>query len=376
MRILLSSFTFFASMLILAMSCTKETPPYKYQSKLNLPASADNYTRPELGSTSRNQAVQQRLAEKGVTDQGATLGRVLFYDPILSRTNTVSCASCHHQSAGFADVNQFSKGFDGELTSRNASSIANLYNYEAFFWDGRETDLNRMAVAPISNHIEMGLDQPDVLVRKLRAAEYYEPLFTKAFGTSGITEAKIGHALAQFLHSIITEKAPTDQLNGGGWSQPSNVATVFPDSKVQLGAELFFENDCGSCHVRSFRNDFMNNEMSIFANIGLDIISADPGLLLNGQATHLFKVPDLHNVALTAPYMHDGRFKTLREVVDHYSDNIQASPQLSWELNNPVNGSPKRLNLSDTQKEALVAFLEQFTDSSLANDPKFSNPFE
>jgi cytochrome c peroxidase len=365
---------FFLSLVFLLAMCKKTQEPYQFDSnRLNLPAQPYLYDKPQVNDASLSNQIHSTLASAGVTNHGATLGRVLFYDPILSRTNTVSCASCHHQDKGFSDGQELSKGFDGAFTSRNAPGIGNLHAADAFFWDGREQSLEAMATKPIGNHVEMGLPETDVLIQKLESTSYYTNLFKNAFGTEKITEDRIGSAISQFLKSIVVVNAPTDAIEAFSWNT-TNI-DVFTDPNVQKGADLFFNNGCATCHTASFANSqtFIGFN-SRFANIGLDVTSTDSGRLSGGVATFEWKVPDLHNVALTAPYMHDGRFKTLREVVDHYSDNVQANANLSWELGGPTGA--RKLNLTNEEKNALVAFLEAFTDPLVAHSEKYSNPFK
>ncbi|HMG15148.1 MAG TPA: cytochrome c peroxidase, partial [Saprospiraceae bacterium] len=290
--------------------CKKEEQlPYKYETlKLVLPATLSNYANPNLPAHMAN---IKELVSANVTDAGATLGRVLFYDTKLSRTNNIACASCHHQQNGFADKVKFSAGFDGLKTLRNSSSIANPIESSAYFWDGREKDLAKMVLQPVKNHIEMGLDQFDVMVKKLQAASYYGPLFKNAFGDEAITKERIASGLRQFLQSMVCGSAKFDEVDPFDWGDPALPA----DFNVQerLGANLFFGKAlCSNCHNSPFSNGF-----SRWADIGLETIYTDKGLgsLEPGQDGK-FKIPSLRNVALSAPYMHDGRFETLLDVVN------------------------------------------------------------
>ncbi len=361
------------SVLALA-ACTKERRsdlPYQYQSDaLRLPEQTYNYANPTLPSHLANikQAVSQR-----VTNEGATLGRVLFYDPKLSLTNNTACASCHLQAKGFADPVAFSKGFDGVLTKRNASSIVNPIDNANFFWDARETDIKSMVLKPIENHIEMGMDNFAALEKKLGSLDYYRPLFKDAFGTEQVTEERIAEALSQFLNSIVTGNSKFDSSEPNGWG--SNNTSVFT-SKELIGMNLFLgKARCGTCHTTT-SNQFGFTEG--FANIGLDLDPTDLGLGATQENMNgVFKIPSLRNVALSGPYMHDGRFKTLEEVVNHYSENIQPVANLHWGLQDGTGtGAPVKLNLSTDEKESLIAFLNTFTDNQFIQDDKFSNPFK
>ena len=361
------------SVLALA-ACTKERRsdlPYQYQSDaLRLPEQTYNYANPTLPSHLANikQAVSQR-----VTNEGATLGRVLFYDPKLSLTNNTACASCHLQAKGFADPVAFSKGFDGVLTKRNASSIVNPIDNANFFWDARETDIKSMVLKPIENHIEMGMDNFAALEKKLGSLDYYRPLFKDAFGTEQVTEERIAEALSQFLNSIVTGNSKFDSSEPNGWG--SNNTSVFTPQEL-AGMNLFLgKARCATCHTTT-SNQFGFTEG--FANIGLDLDPKDLGLGATQENMNgVFKIPSLRNVALTGPYMHDGRFKTLEEVVNHYSENIQPAANLHWGLQDGTGtGAPVKMNLTTDEKESLIAFLNTFTDNQFIQDDKFSNPFK
>lgn len=352
-------------------NCKKDSVlPYKYESDvLNLPDEPFVY---------RNQQLPPHLShlsstlQSKVTDHGATLGRVLFYDNKLSLNNQIACASCHHQDKAFSDGQRFSTGFDGVLTKRNANSIVNPADMQSFFWDAREDDLKEMVLQPIKNHIEMGMDNFDALEKKLGQLDYYKPLFQNAFGDENVTRERIAEAMSQFLNSMITSNSAFDSAIPGGWgvSDPGRLTL-----QQQQGMNLFFgQAQCGVCHNPGATSFGFFHET--FANIGLDENPVDKGMGVNQPGMEgMFKIPSLRNVALTGPYMHDGRFTTLREVVDHYSDDIANVPNLHWSLRD-FSGQPLRMNLTDTDKENLIAFLNALTDEQYTHDPKFSNPFK
>lgn len=355
---------------LIFITCKKEEQlPYKYETqKPNLPTQVANYSNPNLPA--HMVGVAEQINAK-VTDDGATLGRVLFYDKKLSKTNNIACASCHHQEMGFADNGKFSIGFDGLKTGRNSSSIANPIESGFFFWDGREKDLEKMVLLPVKNHVEMGMDKFDVLEKKLEAAGYYGPLFEKAFGDSKITKERIASGLRQFLQSMVCGNAKFDEVDPFDWGDPQLPLDF--TAKEAEGAKLFFGKAlCSNCH----NNSGIFGKNLEFADIGLDKEYEDKGLgvLQTGQNGR-FKIPNLRNVALSAPYMHDGRFATLREVVDHYSDSIEDSPNLDWPLRD-FDGSAIRMNLTNSEKEALIAFLGTLTDHTFINDSKYSDPFK
>jgi cytochrome c peroxidase len=308
-----------------------------------------------------------------VNDNLPTLGRVLFYDRQLSLNNSVSCSSCHKQNLAFADNVALSRGFEDKLTSRNSMPIQNLNSFgdffsQSLFWDGREHMLPSMVLKPIVNHVEMGFSDLDGLATKLASIPYYRDLFENAYGTNEVTTQKIGEALSTFLTTINSFNTRFDRLNRG---------ELMLSGLEMEGKELFTTKyDCNSCHQVQDPNGYIF--AGTFANIGLDEDYADKGLqAVTEQPTDAgkFKIPSLRNVALTAPYMHDGRFETLGDVVDHYSDQIADHPNLDARLKSPT-GSPVAFNISDHEKEALIAFLNTLTDYSVVTDPKFSNPFK
>ena len=305
-----------------------------------------------------------------LTNAGATLGRVLFYDKKLSLNNATACGSCHQQQNAFADGKQFSEGFEGMKTARNSMSLANLHNQSGYFWDLRANTLEEQVIMPIKNHIEMGLEQTDKLPAKLAKADYYPALFNAAFGSTEITQERIEKALSQFLRSMISCNSKFDI---GAQTNYNNFNTL-----EKKGLQIYNESMCSSCH----NNTAGANSGwwgSTVANIGLENVSADKGIMNisnNSFDDGRFKVPSLRNIALTGPYMHDGRFNTLEEVIDHYSTGIQATQNLNWELQDNTTGQPKKFNYSDDDKRALIAFFNTLTDFKYINDARFSDPFK
>lgn len=348
----------------------------------NLPSTPFNYaniTLPNYLNTIGIRNQDNTPASNPVTDDGATLGRVLFYDKNLSINNTISCASCHLQTNGFSDPATFSVGFEGEVTSRNSMGLINARYYAngKFFWDERAASLEEQTLIPIQDHIEMGMHL-DTLLKKLNTIAYYPDLFEKAFGDKTITNDRVSKALAQFTRSIISFSSKYDV---GRANFPANTPQSqlgdFSNFTVQenRGKEIFFaDTSCSICHgSEAFTG-------RIAANNGLDVVYTDEGLGgVSGNANEIskFKTPSLRNIELTAPYMHDGRLKTLEEVVEHYNSGVQAHPNLSPTLREggALNGPPKKLNLSDSDKAALVAFLKTLTDNSVSAEAKYSSPF-
>jgi cytochrome c peroxidase len=301
----------------------------------------------------------------------ATLGRVLFYDKKLSINSSVACASCHLQSKAFADLGAESTGFGGIKTKRNSPSIVNAFNASTFFWDARTDDLNDMVLLPVQNHIEMGLENLDNLEKKLELTSYYQALFDKAFvGNGEITKEKIATALSNFLSSMISTNSKFDQADQA--DDFSSFSQVEKD-----GMTLFNGNaQCASCHSGQDFNGWGNN----WANIGLEMEYTDNGVgALEGNSGFegVFKVPTLRNIAMTAPYMHDGRYKTLEEVINHYNGNLVNHPNLDRKLKEGWNGDGEiiQLNLSNYEKQALIAFLRTLTDPFIMTEERFANPF-
>lgn len=317
-------------------------------------------------------SIDPEAINANITTDGATLGRVLFYDKLLSANNELSCASCHKQAFSFADNVQYSEGINGALTERNSPNINALaWNSEAifgidespYFWDTRETDLEAMVLQPIEHKGELGKDLV-VLVEKMENTEYYAGLFENAFGDATITPERIASALAQFVRSISSFNTKFDWVQFG---EDSFTA------QEQQGFNIFQQScDNRACHTRPH---FGNAEPM---NTGLDSEYTDQGLgSWTGTEFHMgkFKSPTLRNVALTAPYMHDGRFATLEEVIDFYSDEVAYHPNndYEWVTLNPT--TFQGFNFSQTQKNALLAFLNTLTDPYLTTAEKWSNPF-
>ena len=313
-----------------------------------------------------------------VDDATATLGRVLFYDKSLSRTNKVSCGSCHQQQAGFADPVQFSEGIRGQILTRHTPAISNAYDDQFLFWDGRSGSLNDLSLRPIRNHKEMGLAETDFIIAKVNKAPYYSDLFTAAYGDDKVTDERISTALAHFMTSMISANSKYDKVMAG--------ESFFSDIE-QIGQNVFFSDGrCYQCHLGqdfNVRGGFIIDP--IFggewgdqrANIGLDEEYTDDGFgTFNSELAGQFKIPTLRNISRTAPYMHDGRFATLEDVINHYNNNIANHPNLSPELQDWATGGPARLGLDDIQVQGLVAFLNTLTDYDFLGDKKFSDPFK
>lgn len=304
-------------------------------------------------------------ADNPMTVEGVALGRYLFYDSLLSKNNTISCSSCHRQELAFTDGFTLSIGVSGRPTFRNSMSLANLLWVRDFFWDGHSKTLEDQALIPLAHPDEMGL-APEKAAQKLQQTTFYPLRFLKAFGTDQITPELMAKALAQFERTLISANSPYDQYLQGKY-------TLTPAEK--RGMDLFMRGsnreqtirgaNCAHCHggAQFFQNRFHNN--------GLDASPLDPG---RQEVTGFdedfarFRVPTLRNIALTAPYMHDGRFKTLEDVVNHYSDHIAQSTTLSADLRGMI-------ALTAQERQDLVAFLHTLTDQEFIRNPAFGNPF-
>lgn len=311
-----------------------------------------------------------------ITNEGAKLGRVLFYDKKLSLNNTIACASCHHQDKAFADGLAVSPGFEGRQTSRNSMAILNPITQNNLFWDSRSQSIHDLSLRPVQNHIEMGMEDVDFLSKKLSETSYYNALFKEAFGDASITPERISDALSQFIASITTSQSKFDKLARGE-------GVAFTELE-NMGMNLFFSSKakCSSCHAGgnfSAPDGIFDpygggssggEDLRGTANIGLDLVPVDAGL---GEGK--FKIPSLRNITLTAPYMHDGRFKTLEEVLDHYTHGIKATAALDPKFKDE-SGRVKPIALSPLEKKAIIAFLGTLQDDSFTKDPKFSSPFK
>ncbi len=323
------------------------------------------------GSTGINHA---RVLD--IEDDVATLGRVLFYDVKLSALEDISCGSCHDQKLSFADSKSFSEGVISP-TKRNSMHLNDLFwsNKEHFLWDMKETDLHEMIRLPLKDENEIGANLTDI-IEKLSETNYYPELFQNAYNTSIITEDKIINALVHFISSMVTFESKFDK-------EASNDFEGFTDTE-KLGLNLFSEN-CTSCHSQGghdphgmFPNGFdFNGESPLFFfpdifNNGLPEDPDDIGAgVLDPFFNHLFKIPTLRNIELTAPYMHDGRFNSLDEVIEHYSSEVIEN---KWTENGfiPAGG----FQFTEEEKGALKSFLMTLTDHNLTTHEMWSDPFK
>ncbi|MDT0553374.1 cytochrome-c peroxidase [Urechidicola vernalis] len=300
------------------------------------------------------------------TVEGVNLGRKLFFDPILSGDNSQSCADCHAPENAFSDADRFSEGINGDLGTRNSMPIFNLaWNYdENFFWDGRAFSLENQALEPVVNPIEMHSDWKINAEKLANHAEYTE-LFYQAFGNVKIDSTLVTKAIAQFQRTLISANSRFDQHLLGTTTltpQELNGFNIFMDES---------KGDCFHCHGNANNplwtdNIFHNNGLdATFTDLGLGAKTGDPAD--NGK----FRSPSLRNLAFTAPFMHDGRFATLEEVIIHYSEGLQHSSTIDPLMKAVENGG---VQLSESDKSDLKAFLLSLSDPTFINNPDFQNP--
>ena len=300
-----------------------------------------------------------------ITEAKFELGRKLFYEPRLSRDNTVSCGSCHIQSAAFTHHgHDVSHGIDDQLGSRNAPPIMNLAWSKTFFWDGGVFNLDLQPLVPITNPVEMDEKLVNVL-NKLRTHPEYPALFKKAFGSPEINTERMMKALSQFMTMLVSANSKYDKV------KRNEGETFTPDE--QRGY-LLFQKNCGGCHKEPLFTDesFRNNGIGIGPN-------KDEGrskITLNDSDKFKFKVPSLRNLQYTAPYMHDGRFLTLRAVLEHYSRKVKPGPTLDPLLKQQTTpGIP----MTAEEQAAMLAFLKTLNDPGFVTDKRFAedvnNPY-
>lgn len=352
--------------------------PYDYAS-LNLPSHFTTNVQGQPLPTSIN-GTDNTPSDNQITNHGATLGRVLFYDKNLSANGTIACASCHKQDKGFSDDAVLSLGFDGGSTGRHSMTLINARFYQRgrFFWDERAATLEEQVLMPFQDPVEMGLTLEEV-VNKVQEQSFYPDLFEKAFGTPEINSDKISKALAQFIRSIVSYSSKYDE----GRAMSASPGANFPNftTEENLGKAIFFQtipNGGGACFGCHTTEAFISANPGP-QNNGLDATSTTDlgagGVFAEPIFVGRFKTTSLRNIELTAPYMHDGRLATLEQVVEHYNSGIQAHPTLSPALTDE-NGDPVQLNLTELEKSALVAFLKTLTDNSVSSEQKWSDPFQ
>ncbi len=293
-----------------------------------------------------------------VTKSGFELGRKLFYDPILSSNNKISCSNCHIQTAAFSHRDHsVSHGIFDRLGTRNAPALMNLAWASSFMWDGGVADLDLQPVAPITSHVEMG-DTLDRVLEKLRNTRPYPDLFRQAFGSDEINSSRFLKALSQFMLLCVSDQSRYDSVQRN--------QTVFTADE-QAGYRLF-QSKCAGCHREPLFADHS------FRNNGLSVSSVnDPGryaVTLNEKDRYRFKVPSLRNLSFTGPYMHDGRFLTLDAVLEHYNSGVQQTANLDPLLLKEGVGIP----MTTEEKTKILLFLKTLDDKSFLTHSELSEP--
>ena len=317
-------------------------------------------------------------ADNPLTEQGIDLGRHLFFDPILSVDSTIACASCHDPKFSFTDGEAFSEGVNGQLGTRSAMAIINAgFFHNGFFWDGRAATLEEQALQPVENPIEMA-DSWDNVEAKLQRHPMYQKKFREAFGIKNskeITRDLAAKAIAQFERILISANSKFDRKIYQNDPDPF----LFSDLETD-GYFIYFDDlsnsqvagHCAHCHDGGpllTSDDYFNNGIEDVASLD-DFPDLGRGTVSGKRSDNgKFRAPTLRNIALTAPYMHDGRFQTLEQVIDHYNSGGHFVENVNAQSIRP-------LHLSEYDKQALIAFLNTFTDTSFVNNPMFQNPFE
>ncbi|MCW3071832.1 MAG: hypothetical protein JWO44_1722 [Bacteroidetes bacterium] len=306
-----------------------------------------------------------------VTVEGAGIGRYLFYDPVLSSDSTVSCAGCHNQERAFSDSqHEFSTGVNKGITSRNAMPLFNLAWHPSFFYDGRAGTLEDQVSHPITAKNEMNMDW-SLLLTRLNANKLYVTKFREVYGSGKIDSTMVKNVLAQFLRTLISHESKFDQVQAAKRKFSTQEFNGFRLMNNQT------RGDCLHCHPTDGNGLITTLK---FSDNGLDEAYSPEdykdkgrgGVTGNVKDNGKFMIPSLRNIALTAPYMHDGRFKTLEEVLDFYSSGVHTSVNVDSKMSFAYQ---KGVKLTETEKKEVIAFLKTLTDSVFISNKEFSNPF-
>jgi cytochrome c peroxidase len=370
MRKVTGILSFLAVLLALVVSCKKSTSEPEPEPTNNEP------TPLQWAKPSYFPDPVYDLSKNPLTVEGVELGKFLFYDGILSRTDNIGCGTCHQQQAAFTHHgHDLSHGVDDQIGTRNAPSVQNMAWNTSFFWDGGVHDMDMVPPVPIQNKVEMDERVANV-IEKLKKTPVagaskqvnYPKMFKAAFGSDSITADRMMHALSQFMMTMISATSRYDYFLKG------DASAITAQEKDGLSV---FKQKCASCHAGELFTDqkFRNNGLAPnrINDQGRYTITLNDGDRLK------FKVPSLRNVGLTAPYMHDGRFTTLEQVLDHYAndkpgskDSIFVSPTLDPLLN--VTGQKRGISLTAAEKQSIIAFLKTLNDDDFIKDKRFSDP--
>ncbi|TDB63487.1 cytochrome-c peroxidase [Arundinibacter roseus] len=320
------------------------------------------------------------LESNSLTQAGFTLGKTLFYDGILSRDSSIACGECHRQYYGFTHhLHDLSHGINGRTGLRNALPLQNLAWLRSFQWDGSIENLEQQPIFPIEHPDEMD-DSMENVVQKLRSGTTYPALFKDAYGTEEISSKKMLNALTQFMMSMVSADSKYDQV----LRREKGVAFT---EMEQQGMLLFEAKGCANCHSGVLFTDqsFRNNGLAPFERTKVvyengvprvEVVVDEGRFRVTGlpQDRFRFRVPSLRNVEVTLPYTHDGRFKSLREVLDFYSDGVQESLTLDPLLRPKMAGGRPGIPMSEDEKTKLIAFLKTLTDHTFLTDKRFAEP--
>ncbi len=341
-----SVFILFIVLLILTVSFTEENPYFiitKKDVKLNIPK---GFPKPIYD-----------FKKNKISPEGFILGRRLFYDPILSKDSSTSCSSCHQRFAAFAHIDHtLSHGINGLIGTRNVPALQNLIWQDNFMWDGGINHIELQPLAPITNAKEMDESLVNV-IKKLQNNKEYVQLFKKAFKDSTITSERLLKSIAQFLGLMISSNSKYDRFTRGEEDL----------TEAEHRGLTLFRRNCENCHKEPLftDNSFRN------AGISYDTLLKDKGrqTITGFESDYMkFKVPSLRNVALTYPYMHDGRFRNLNQVLDHYNNIPKQDPYADKSFN-------RNIKLTEQNKADLILFLKTLTDQSFLHDRRFADPF-
>jgi cytochrome c peroxidase len=295
----------------------------------------------------------QSFDNKSITKEGFYLGRKLFYDGILSRDSTISCGSCHQQGGAFSHIgHDVSHGIEDKLGTRNANPIQNLLWQSNCFWDGGVHNIELISLAPIDNPVEMD-ENISHIITKLKRHKEYPTLFKNAFGTDEINSVKILNAVAQFQATLISANSKYDQYLKG-------TSTL---SSEELDGFNLFKEKCSSCHQGVLFSDFQFRNNGLSSNNNADM--GRYNITLNEEDKGKFKTPSLRNIEKSGPYMHNGVFRTLEAVLEHYNSGIQPNPSLAPSLKN-------KIPMTAEEQRKIIIFLKTLTDNEFLSKKDFA----
>jgi cytochrome c peroxidase len=377
-------------------ACLKNSPDieYTYYHEQDYAMMSQYINIPELPYqyTEDLSAVGMFVDPASVDPAKVVLGRVLFYDKKLSKDGTVSCASCHKQELAFGDDRAVSLGVQQRQGERNSIALMSVTSFASqygtntftgtgkrFFWDNRVGTAAEQAAESMANPKEMDMTMQEI-VQMVDQQPYYRPLLRKAFGDEGVNETRVLEAVSSFVNAMSSassfyDEAVADARAKNQFGLGTNPLPMF-DFAQNVGKGLYIQH-CGSCHVLENLLP-LNPVLDESASNGLDQNPTDVGVFKftnNYKQKGTFKIPGLRNIMRTAPYMHDGRFATIDQVLDHYATGIQNHENLHPTLRD-ANGNPVKIALTGEERGALIAFLNTLTDEKKIADVRFADPFK